>query len=298
MACSKNIYPCGPQLFTKVKEIAAQLGVPNFKGTNGWLEKWKRRYNVRKVAVSGESGEVSGVTVCAWKERLPEILRGYDKKNVYNLDETGCFWKALPQQGFAEKGKQCRGGKKSKQRFTIAFMVNAAGKKEKPVVIWKSANPRCFRGVDKCQLPVKYYDQQKAWMTGEILDSYLTAFNSKMKAERRCILLFLDNAGCHPASLQDKYSNIKIVFPPANTTSRLQPLDLGVIANFKTHYRQLLLQYVIAKIDNASNATEVTSSINLLVAIRWVALAWKEVKESTTIKCFKTAGILNDTFDI
>ena len=46
----------------------------------------------------------------------------------------------------------------SKQRFTIAFMVNAAGEKEKPVVIWKSANPRCFRGFDKCLLPVKYYD--------------------------------------------------------------------------------------------------------------------------------------------
>ena len=41
-----------------------------------------------------------------------------------------------------------------------------------------------------------------------------------------------------------------------------------------------------------------TSSINVLVAIRWVALGWKEVKESTIIKCFKTAGILNDTFDI
>ena len=84
MAWSKNIYPCGPQLSTKAKEIAARLGVPNFEGTNGWLEKWKRRYNVRKVTVSGESGDVSGVTVSAWKERLPEILRGYD-----NLDETG-----------------------------------------------------------------------------------------------------------------------------------------------------------------------------------------------------------------
>ena len=133
----------------------------NFKGTNGWLERWKRRYNVQKVAVSGESGDVSGVTVSAWKERLPEILREYDKKNLYNLDETGCFWKALPQQGFAEKGKQCRGGKKSKRRFTIAFMVNAAGEKVKPVVIWKSANPRCFRGFDKRQLPVKYYDQKR-----------------------------------------------------------------------------------------------------------------------------------------
>ena len=131
----KNIYPCRPQLSTKAKEIAVQLGVSNFEGTNRWLEKWKRHYNVRKVAVSGESGDVSGVTVSAWKERLPEIQSGYNKKNVYNLDERGCFWKALPQQGFAEKGKQCRGDKKSKQCFTIAFMVNTAGEKEKPVVI-------------------------------------------------------------------------------------------------------------------------------------------------------------------
>ena len=78
----------------------------------------------------------------------------------------------------------------------------------------------------------------------------------------------------------------------------MQPLDLGVIANFKTHYRRLLLQHVLAKIDNASKATDVTSSINVLIAIRWVALAWKEVKGTTIIKCFKTAGILSDTLDI
>lgn len=113
MACSKNIYPCGPQLCAKVKEIAARLGVSNFEGTNGWLEKWKICYNVKKVAISGESGDVSGATVSSWKERLPEILRGYSKKDVYNLDETGCFWRALPTHGFAEKGKRCPGGKKS-----------------------------------------------------------------------------------------------------------------------------------------------------------------------------------------
>ena len=44
-----------------------------------------------------------------------------------------------------EKGKQGKGSKKSKQRFTIAFFVNAAGQKvEEPVVIWKSGISRCF----------------------------------------------------------------------------------------------------------------------------------------------------------
>ena len=75
-----------------------------------------------------------------------------------------------------------------------------------------------------------------------------------MKSQERSILLLLDNAGCHPVSLQGKYSNIKIVFLPPNTTSKLQPLDLGIICNFKTHYRRLFLKYVVSKIDAANNA--------------------------------------------
>ncbi len=89
------------------------------------------------------------------KEQLPEIFQGYDAKN---LDETGCFWKALPESGFARK---CH-GKKSKQRFTVALI------KEMPIVIWKSEKPRCFKGVNVHQLPVQYFNQKKAWMTGEI----------------------------------------------------------------------------------------------------------------------------------
>lgn len=66
----------------------------------------------------------------------------------------------------------------------------------------------------------------------------------------------------------------------------------GVIANFKTHYRRLLLEYDIAKIDDATKATDVTSSINVLIEIWWVALAWNEVQGITIFKCFIRAGVL------
>ena len=83
MACSKNIYPGGPQLIAKAKTIADRLGKYDFEGTTGWLSKWKKRYNVKRVSICGESGDVRGYTVTSWKERLPEILRGYDKRDVF-----------------------------------------------------------------------------------------------------------------------------------------------------------------------------------------------------------------------
>ena len=55
---------------------------------------------------------------------------------------------------------------------------------------------------------------------------------------------------------------------------------------------------MVSKIDAANNASEVVSSVNMLMAIRWVALAWWEVKETKITKCLKNAGILNDTLDV
>ena len=145
---------------------------------------------------------------------------------------------------------------------------------------------------------MRYFSQAKAWMTSEILHSVLTVFNRKMSVEGRSVLLLLDNAGCHPEDLKGKYSNIKIVFLPANTTSRLQPLDLGIIKNFKVHYKRVFLHYVLAKIDTCNSASEVAKSVNLLTAIYWIAHAWREVKADTIVKCFKTAGILTTELDV
>ena len=65
MACAKNIYPSGPQLIAKAKEIATRLGI---EGSSDCLTKWKGRYNVKNIQVCGESGDVSGETISSWKE--------------------------------------------------------------------------------------------------------------------------------------------------------------------------------------------------------------------------------------
>ena len=278
----------------------------DFKGSNGWLEKRKKRY-IRQFTVSGESGDVQGATVDSWKERLPEIVQGYSKDDIWNMDETGVFWQALPDCGFGQRGKKCKGGKKSKQIITIAFFVTAVGSKERPVVIWKYQNPRCMKHFDKSVLPVTYFSQTKAWMTGDVLESILTKLNSRLSYEKRSIILLLDNAihhillldnaGCHPENLKSRFSNIKVFFLPANTTSKLQPLDLGIIQNFKVHYRHLVLNYVVSKIDECETVSDVIKSVSILVAIRWVATAWRKVKAETISKCFRKASGLDSEMD-
>ena len=162
-----------------------------------------------------------GPTVDSWKERLPELVAGYARDDIRNFDETELFWKALPDHGFGAKGKECRGGKKSKQRFTVAFFVTASGKKEKPIVVWKAQNPRCLKRCNKADLPVDYYSQKKAWMNGEVMESILNKLNRRLSSSNRSILLLIDNAGCHPEDLKKKFSNIMIHFLPANITSKL-----------------------------------------------------------------------------
>ena len=39
------------------------------------------------------------------------------------MDESGCFHKTLPDKGLVEKGKQAKGDKRAKQRFTIPLFV-------------------------------------------------------------------------------------------------------------------------------------------------------------------------------
>ena len=124
-------------------------------------------------------------------------------------------------------------------------------------------------------------------MQVEIMEKVFDTLNFLMRKERRNVILFLDNATVHPTSLIDMYSNIKIVFLPNNTTSRLQPLNAGIIQSFKTKYRKRLMRYVIARINNDLLASEI--DIDILQAITW------EVSVETIKNFFATYRITEQT---
>jgi hypothetical protein len=161
------------------------------------------------------------------------------------------------------------------------------GEKIMPLVIGKSENPRCLRGMDKALLPVTYRWNSKAWMTSTLFREWLEKLNSKMKNQRRKILLFVDNCGAHPSVC---FSNVKLAFLPPNTTAKLQPCDAGIIATLKAHYRKNLLRHILSEIDEANNATELSKRVNIKDAIGWVKTGWDSVSAETIIKCFAKCG--------
>ena len=273
--------------------IAEKLHVDGFVASNGWLEHLKNAHNISTMTVAGEEADVSPQTLVSWKERSKELIRGWKPENVWNMDETGCFWLGLPDVSLSEKGKRCSGGKQSKQRNSWAFFVNAAGGKEDPVIIGHAVQPSCFKHLEDRKRPYgcHYFSSRKAWMTNDIMDSILSSLNQRLQRRQRNILLFLGNAPCHSPIFVGKFSNITLKFLPKNTTSKMQPLDSGIITSWKCKYKKRLLRHVCSKVNGSTNASEIVKSVDLLMSIEWGKQAWDEVSSATIIKCFKCTGL-------
>ena len=97
--------------------LATEMGHDDFTASNGWLQSWSARHNVKFSNLAGESADVP--EDADWKRRLPEITEGYELSDIYNADETGLFYRALPSKSLVVKGDPCRGTKVAKERITV-----------------------------------------------------------------------------------------------------------------------------------------------------------------------------------
>ena len=91
-------------------------------------------------------------TVEPFLQKLHKVIeeKNLIPEQIYNADETGLLWKCLPQRTLVScREKSAPGFKKEKDRLTVLGCTNATGThKLKPVLIGKSAKPRCFKHVN------------------------------------------------------------------------------------------------------------------------------------------------------
>ena len=117
-----------------------------FEASNGWFDRFRNRANLHNLSFRGEAASCDSVAAAEFPYKLKKIIQdgGYCAKQIFNVDETGLFWKCLPNKTYISKvEKNAQGFKACKERLILLLDGNAAGDyKFKPLLIYASENPR------------------------------------------------------------------------------------------------------------------------------------------------------------
>lgn len=281
----------GPEIQSKALQLAEVKGEPNFQASSGWLWRWKTRYNVVFKKQQGERQDADDSSARQWLEaQMPDIICEFSEKDIFNADETALYFRAFNDKGHCLSTEDLSGGKIAKERITVLLCANMDGSEKLPLlIVGKSRRPRCFPK-DVSKLPVDYAFSKNAWMTGEIFSNWLTKWDRKLRHNNRKVCLLIDNCSAHSPYVT--LTNIILRFLPPNTTSLIQPMDQGVIRNWKGHYRSTLNHRIITALDadESVQALQIARKINLLDAIYIAKSSWSLVQPATITNCYRKAG--------
>lgn len=257
LASSKIYYGLTPK---NVRELAYELAIANqIQVPDTWINakmasaEWFYKFLKRQPNLSLREPEATSLSratsfnrhnVATFFENLKTVLEKYnfERKDIWNSDETGVQTVQRPSKIVAEKGVRQVAKATSAERgqtVTITTAVSAIGHALPPLFIF----PRVFykdhfvKGGPPGCIGVAH---PSGWMTGTSFLVFVKHFHSHVKStpELPCLLL-LDNHDSHLSIDVLKFckSNgiVLLSFPP-HTSHRLQPLDVSVYGPFKKHY--------------------------------------------------------------
>ncbi|XP_042910039.1 jerky protein homolog [Parasteatoda tepidariorum] len=110
------------------------------------------------------------------------------------------------------------------------------------------------------------------------------SFKSLGLPENTKAILLLDNCKAHPPVDELVSGNIVATLLPSNVTSLIQPMDQGVIPNFKCFYRRSFIQGLL----NADcDVTDFQKKFTVKDAVYAISLSWNQVKNTILQKCWR-----------
>jgi len=188
------------------------------------------------------------------------------------------------------------GRKKNKERLSIALCTNADGShKLNPLIIGKFGKPRCFKNININNLPMTYCYNTKAWMLSTVFQDWLQEFNREVAQKyNQRVLLLLDNCPSHKIDGL-VLSHVDVHFLPPNTTSKIQPMDAGIIMSFKKHYRHLHIKWILNQVEDGNDIKDL--KMDVLQAIQYIIKSWEEITPETICNCWQHTKILPAAID-
>ncbi|CAI6358933.1 unnamed protein product [Macrosiphum euphorbiae] len=279
----------GEMLCEKARSFHRQFSKNNhaFNACKGWLDNFKKRHGIRRLKISGEKLSSKEDSIKPFQEEFEQLViqKKFKAEQIYNADESGLFWRMLPDHTLVSSTEKAAPGRKiMKERVTFMPCANATGNhKLRLLVVGKAHKPRAFKSVT---LPVYYRGQKNAWVTRDLfLDWFNTEFVPSVRRHLSSInfpmeaVLLLDNCPGHPSveELRSEDGNIFAMFLPPNTTARIQPMDQNVIQNIKLNYRKTLLTNILADEENGNDLVVALKKINLKDVVFNLANCWLSV---------------------
>lgn len=154
---------------------------------------------------------------------------------MFNLYEAAPFWKCKPMNTLVLQNEEKLAGKSKRQNHSSLCCI-FEGEKIKPLVIGRSKNPH---GSSDINLEIPYWVfLQQLGQGGCKIFGNAGNLDRQMKIEQSENIFIFDNTPVD--CIDDSTRNIGFLFLPPNCTSKIQPLDRGIIGLFKCHYRKIL----------------------------------------------------------
>ncbi|XP_039623930.1 jerky protein homolog-like [Polypterus senegalus] len=236
------------------KEIHGPDADPEFTVSSGWLKRWKQRHSISQIKINDE---IKLADTVAAEEFIPKFQQFIEEQQlieemIYNADETGFYYKIPPDRTLAmKKDKTSKEGyKQIKDRVTMLFCCKWTGyHKLTPLCIGKFGSPRCFHNISMSSLPLDYDHSKNAifekWFHQTFIPDVCRHLRSKGMEPQAYLLL--ESCPAHPPTetLKSRDGKIFIYYLPKNTTSKIQPLDQGIISVFKANYRWKMIKSMV-----------------------------------------------------
>jgi len=102
----KGVKLSGDLIRAKAVRFQDLLGLPDDEKlafSDGWLDKFKQRLGLKEFRTHGEAGSVSLTNVMSAVIRMRKITDLYPLRDIFNMDETGLFYRMPPDRGLAQK---------------------------------------------------------------------------------------------------------------------------------------------------------------------------------------------------
>ncbi|GJQ73224.1 hypothetical protein Trydic_g13603 [Trypoxylus dichotomus] len=282
----KNVPLSGDLIQEKAKFYYKQImKKDDFKASNGWLDKFKKRYGIRLSNCTREEKKPSVKEV-----NLPSHIKQLHEKinelrllpdQIYNVEISNLFWKSLPESLVRENVFS--------DGMTIMPCSNASGTHKLDIlVIGEHKTPRIIRNLN---LPINYITKSHKGMTQEIFTEWFydhfapatTEFLIKQMLPRIALLIVHNELGFpHEDLIHSKEGFYQILLVPQEEANMVQIV--------KNYYRKNLLVNMITQ---KLTLNKYICEMNMENAMVNLGYAWQSISPPTLITSWKKLWPMN-----